>query len=84
MSSCSHCSLFQIIHRNKEPHSGTMWNKTIDSSMGTKKPMLTGLTELDKRELDSLREENLQLKQALEQVVFYMFFFQPHTCLCTV
>ena len=60
----------QIVHRNKEPHSGTMWNKTVDSSgTGTKKTILsTAMTEYDRREVEGLRDDNRGLKAALEQV----------------
>ena len=46
-----------------------MWSKTVESSIGIKKPMLgAGLTDLERTELENLREENLTLKQAIEQV----------------
>ncbi len=47
-----------------------MWTKTMESTaVCTQKPMIsTGLTDLEKREVDRLREENVTLRQALEQV----------------
>ena len=59
-----------MVNRNKEPRDGSMWTKTIESAaISTQKPMIsTGLTDLEKREVDRLREENVTLRQALEQV----------------
>ena len=47
-----------------------MWTKTMESTaLNTQKPIIsTGWTDLEKREVDRLREENVTLRQALEQV----------------
>ncbi len=54
-----------------------MWTKTMESTaLNTQKPIIsTGLTDLEKREVDRLREENVTLRQALEQVGHYPIFF---------
>ena len=61
--------LFQIVHRNREPHSGTMFSKTVDSSGTKTRGMSTpGLFDMDEGELEKLRTDNERLKSALEQV----------------
>ncbi len=57
-----------------------MWTKTMESTaLNTQKPIIsTGLTDLEKREVDRLREENVTLRQALEQVGHYTTFSKYH------
>ena len=59
----------QILHRNHEPHSGTMWSKAGESGAAKKNLMSTGMSHLETAsDVERLKEENVSLRTTLEQV----------------
>jgi hypothetical protein len=62
--------LHQILHRNHEPHSGTMWSKSGESGAAKKTLMSTGMTHMMETasDVERLKEENQTLRTTLEQV----------------
>ena len=58
----------QILSRNHEPHSGTMFTKTTDPGNQVRKTLSACPMETDKPQLEVLLEENHSLKQSLEEV----------------
>ena len=76
----------QILHRNKEPHSGgTLWNKTLEGSTCTGGASNAGHTALvptslsnlgeQNNSLDRLKTENSNLRSTLEQVLYIILYY---------
>ena len=62
--------LSQIVHRNRQPHSGTMFTKTSESTASKGRAIvLASNYDVDDNELEKLRTENDQLKTSLDQVI---------------
>ncbi|KAK2188874.1 hypothetical protein NP493_117g04006 [Ridgeia piscesae] len=68
------CLVFipKIIHRNKPPHPGNMWNKSAESAAAHRTMLGTGLNDLDAKDIESLREENENLKTSLREVLKWL------------
>ncbi|KAI0214291.1 Gamma-aminobutyric acid type B receptor subunit 2 [Lamellibrachia satsuma] len=63
------CLVFvpKIIHRNKPPHPGNMWNKSSETAATHRTMLGTGLIDLDAQDIERLREENENLKTSLRE-----------------
>ena len=61
--------LRQIVHRNRQPHPGTMFTKTSETTASKSRGIvLASNYDVDDNEVEKLRTENDQLKTALDQV----------------
>ncbi|KAK2166254.1 hypothetical protein LSH36_40g05026 [Paralvinella palmiformis] len=76
------CLVFvpKIVHRNRQPHSGTMFTKTSESTASKGRAIvLASNYDVDDNELEKLRTENDQLKTSLDQCQRRLADFERHS-----